>query len=281
MPRSDFPQAAGRARATRLGFDGRVEEIERAVPIEAAVGIVFAPTPYAVMMASPVDLDDFAYGFSLTEGVIERASDIRSVEVESDARGFRVNIALASDKLRAHLSRARNLAGRTGCGVCGIEDIDQLPFARPRAGENQPLSLAAARRAVLGLDARLPLGDLTRATHAAAWCDNAGDIVLVREDVGRHNALDKLIGALMRANADPANGFVVVTSRCSFEMVEKTAAFGARAIVAISAPTSLAIARAQAHGVALLAIARRDGATLFTGAAGVDNDLTVEEARSA
>ena len=281
MPRSDFSQAAGRARATRLGFDGRVEDIERAVPIEAAVGIVFAPTPYAVMMASPVDLEDFAYGFSLTEGVVERASDIRSVEVESDARGFRVNIALASDKLRAHLSRARNLAGRTGCGVCGIEDIDQLPFARPRAGENQPLSLAAARRAVLGLDARLPLGDLTRATHAAAWCDNAGDIVLVREDVGRHNALDKLIGALMRANADPANGFVVVTSRCSFEMVEKTAAFGAHAIVAISAPTSLAIARAQAHGVALLAIARRDGATLFTGAAGVDNDLTVEEARSA
>ncbi len=270
------------ASAARLPFDGsRGERLERALPIEAPVGIVYAPTPYAVMMASPIDLEDFAYGFSLTEGVIAHARDIRAVEIEHEPRGYRLIVTLASDKLRTHMARARNLAGRTGCGVCGIEDIGALPFApsRPRVG--RPLSVSAARRAILALDSRLPIGDLTRATHAAVWCDDGGEILFVREDVGRHNALDKLIGALMRADVDPAHGFVVITSRCSFEMVEKTAAFGARAIVAVSAPTSLALERARAHDMTLIAVARRDGALLFTDETGVDNDLMIEGARSA
>jgi len=131
---------------------------------------------------------------------------------------------------------------------------------------------------LMALDSHLPLGDLTRATHGAAWCGPDGDILFAREDVGRHNALDKLIGALLRDGVKPADGFALITSRCSFEMVEKVAAFGARAIVAISAPTSLAIERATALGVALLAVARRDGAQLFTDRAGVHCDLTFEGA---
>lgn len=276
MPPNEKTPAAIHAHAIALPFDGAARAVQRAVPVEAPVGVIYAPTPYAVMMASPCDLEDFAWGFSLTEGVISRAEDIRSVSVDEDPRGIRLTITLASDRLRTHLARARNLAGRTGCGVCGVEDIEHLPLARSKVREGAPLKLSAVRRAIFALDDRLPVGALTRATHAAAWCDDNGGVGLVREDVGRHNALDKLIGALLRANVDPATGFVVVTSRCSFEMVEKTAAFGARAIVAVSAPTSLAIDRAQALGVALVAIARRDGAMLFTNSAGLDNDLAPE-----
>ncbi len=279
MPRSDgLSKATSLAPAVKLGFDGRVDAIHRALPVEAAVGIIYAPTPYAVMMASPVDLEDFVYGFSLTEGVITNAGDIRAVAIVNDPKGFKVSVTLAPDRLRTHLARGRNLAGRTGCGVCGIEDIDQLPFAPPRPRHSQRLSLRAAKRAIHNLDAHLPLGDATRATHAAAWCDKDGDIKTVREDVGRHNALDKLIGALLRSGADPAQGFIVITSRCSFEMVEKAAAFGVAALVSISAPTSLALERAHAHGMTLLAIARADGAMLFTDAAGVAQDLLLEGA---
>ena len=282
MPPNDVARAILPARATRLSFSGvEPSVIERDLPVETPIAIVYAPTPYAVMMASPMDIEDFAYGFSLTEGVIESAADIRAIDVAPDQGGLKLTITLASDRLKAHLARARNIAGRTGCGVCGVEDINQLPFARvkPRAGK--PLSIAAARRAVRALDAMTPLGDLTRATHAAAWCDEAGDILFVREDVGRHNALDKLIGALMRGGVDTARGFVMVTSRCSFEMVEKAAALGARAIVAISAPTSLAVERARAHGMTMLAVARADGALLFTEGDGVEHDLTLEGAQGA
>ena len=278
---SDATKAAIKTHATRISFAGEVAAVERALPIEVAVGIVYAPTPYAVMMASPIDLEDFAYGFSLTEGVIDSAHDIRSVEVEREDRGYRLIITLGADKLRAQFARTRNMSGRTGCGVCGIEDINALPFAPQRPRRGAPLALSAARRAIHSLDGRLPLGDLTRATHAAAWCDHTGAILHIREDVGRHNALDKLIGALMRSGVDAASGFIVITSRCSFEMVEKTAAFGARAIVAVSAPTSLALERAQTHGMTLLAVARADGALLFTDETGVENDLNFAGARSA
>jgi FdhD protein len=282
MPPNDVARAILPARATCLSFSGAAPQgVERALPVETPVAIVYAPTPYAVMMASPMDIEDFAYGFSLTEGVIETAADIRAIDVAPDERGLRLTITLASDRLKAHLARARNMAGRTGCGVCGVEDLDHLPFAPVVPRDCPPLSMAAARRAVRALDAMTPLGDLTRATHAAAWCDEAGEILFVREDVGRHNALDKLIGALMRGGVDPARGFVLVTSRCSFEMVEKTAALGARAIVAISAPTSLAVERARAHGMTMLAIARADGALLFTEGADVEHDLTLEGAPSA
>jgi FdhD protein len=228
------------------------------------VNIVFAPVPYAVMMLTPADVEDFVVGFSRTEGIIARAEDIREMRIEQVPGGLRVEVTLVSDKLQTHLARTRNMSGRTGCGVCGIEDMAALPYAAPAGTARVNLQLSAVRKAMAALSARQDLNRLTRAVHAAAWCSLAGDIVTIREDVGRHNALDKLIGALMRNGIDPASGFVAITSRCSFEMVEKCAAFGASAIVAVSAPTSLAIERAAQHDMLLLAIARDDGAMCFT-----------------
>ncbi len=245
------------------GDDARL--IERATPVETPVNIVYAPVPFAVMMATPADLEDFAVGFSITEGIIDAMSDIRSVEIEAVSDGLRAVVTLSSERMQRHLARARNIAGRTGCGVCGIDDLKSLPLARSPSGPEITLDMAAVGAALTSLESRQPLNDLTHAVHAAAWCNLAGAAILVREDVGRHNALDKLIGALARGGHSPADGFVLITSRCSFEMVEKAAVFGARAIVAISAPTSLAIDRARLHGMTLIAIARRDGAMVFSG----------------
>ena len=264
MPRNEDMQAAERVAATSFTYDGPASAIARAVPVETPVSIVFSPVPYAVMMLSPQDVEDFVVGFSLTEGIIERANDIREMRVEAEGRGLRVDVTLASEKLQHHLARTRNLSGRTGCGVCGIADMASLPFASKSTTARVSLQLGAVRRAMREMTTRQELNRLTRAVHAAAWCSLAGDVLVVREDVGRHNALDKLIGALLHGAFDPASGFVAITSRCSFEMVEKAAAFGASAVIAVSAPTSLAIERAEQHDMLLLAVARDDGALCFT-----------------
>jgi len=230
---------------------------------EVPVNIVYATLPHAVMMATPADLEDFALGFSLTEGVIATAAEIRGIAITPAPRGIVVNIDLLPPALHRHMARRRTLAGRTGCGICGIESLDQLPEAHPVA-PGPAIPPAAIGRALHALEDAQPLHRATRAVHAAAWCTPAGTLVLVREDVGRHNALDKLIGACLRASHNPRTGFVLLTSRCSFEMVEKAAAFGATTVVAISAPTALAIDRALALGITLVAIARPDGALRFT-----------------
>ena len=233
----------------------------RAVAIEAPVQFVIGGAPHAVMMATPLDLEDFAYGFLMTEGIAERREDIRAIGVEAVRDGWRIDVALAGEKLKTHLARKRAMSGRTGCGLCGVEDFAQIPS--PNAVAPLSLERAAVGAALAGLDKRQPLNALTHAVHAAAWCALDGRIVLVREDVGRHNALDKAIGALWRDGADPREGFFLITSRCSFEMVVKTAIFGAGALVAVSAPTSLALEKAQALGVTLLAVARPDFALSF------------------
>ena len=237
----------------------------RALAVETPVNLVYGSVPYAVMMTTPADLEDFAYGFSLTEGIVEAADEIRGVALESGADGLRLLVDLAPGRLREHLARKRALSGRTGCGVCGIEDLASLPVADMREAPAIRVTVAAVERALSALSDAQVLNHETRAVHAAAWVDLDGTLVAVREDVGRHNALDKLIGALMRAGRDPATGFVVITSRCSFEMVEKAARLGAAVIVAISAPTSLALARAREHDMTLCAIARSDTLTVFCG----------------
>jgi FdhD protein len=233
--------------------------------VETPINILFGGVPFAVMIATPADLEDFAAGFALTEGIVERMSQIRAIEVERADAGLRINIALTAERMTAHLARGRVLSGRTGCGLCGIQDLEQLPAPRKRPDGARPIEPAAVGAALRALDARQPLNAQTRAVHGAAWCDRSGAILVAREDVGRHNALDKLIGALVRSGIAADDGFVAITSRCSFEMVAKAAAFGASTLVALSAPTSLAIERAQACGLTLIAVARPDHATIFTG----------------
>lgn len=262
-----LPPSAVRVPMQVVAYTGSAPRPDmRALAVEAPINLVYGSVPHAVMMATPADLDDFAYGFSLTEGIVESAEEIRATRVEAGPDGLRLHVELAPGRLREHLARKRAISGRTGCGVCGIEDLAQLPLAQRRDAPDIRVSLPAIARALAGLDAAQVLGAETRAVHAAAWSRLDGTLAAVREDVGRHNALDKLIGALMRSGTDPGGGFLVITSRCSFEMVEKAARLGAGIVVAISAPTSLALDRARAHGMTLCAIARADTVTVFTGA---------------
>jgi FdhD protein len=237
--------------------------LTRAIAIEAPVQIVIGAVPFAVMMATPHDLEDFAYGFALSEGIAGRIDDIRGLEIERTKDGWRIAIALTGETLQAHLSRKRAMSGRTGCGLCGLDDISQMPSPRRVLVSGPSIEPAAIGAAVAELERRQPLNQLTRAVHGAAWCARDGRIMLAREDVGRHNALDKAIGALWRAGVGAQDGFFVITSRCSFEMVAKAAIFGASTLVSLSAPTSLALERARDFNVALIAIARADKALSF------------------
>lgn len=252
-----------RAFSYDLGANG--PELTRAVAVEAPVQIAIGGAPFAVMMATPRDLEDFAYGFVLTEQIAASLDDIRAIEIERVEDGWKLKIALSSERLQAHLARGRAMTGRTGCGLCGIEDFSQMPSPRPPLHPQASIAPAAIRAALSELEARQPLNQATRAVHAAAWCGRDGKIVFAREDVGRHNALDKTIGALARAAVTPDSGFFVITSRCSFEMVAKAAIFGARTLVSVSAPTSFALEQAQRFGVRLIAVARRDQALCFEG----------------
>src|ERR1700727_3025240 len=240
-------------------------ELTRAVAVEAPVQIVIGGAPFAVMMATPNDLEDFAYGFALTEQIANSVADIRGAEVEQVEDGWKLKIAISGERLQAHLARGRAMSGRTGCGLCGIEDFSQMPSPRPPLHSPAPIAPEAIRAALSELEAQQPLNQATRAVHGAAWCGRDGKIVLVREDVGRHNALEKTMGALARAGVAPNSGFFVITSRCSFEMVAKAAIFGAGTLVSVSAPTSLALERAQRFGVRLIAVARSDQALCFDG----------------
>jgi FdhD protein len=270
MPRNNPPaqppaSAAVTAEPLRFGA-ARDDAREIEVAVETPISIVYGNMPYAVMMASPSDLEDFITGFSLTEGIVRGADEIRGIAVEPKEDGVIVTVELAPGRFREHLARRRNLSGRTSCGLCGVETIEEIPMADAATRASRAVSAAAIEAALAALDKHQPLNQLTRAVHGTAWCDASGAILAVREDVGRHNALDKLIGARLRAGADANEGFLLVTSRASFEMVEKAAIFGAGTLVAISAPTSLAIERARHLGLTLAAVARRDGCIVFTGA---------------
>ncbi len=275
MPRNE-PLSAGLLPASRLTRARKIDAAsglslpsQRAIAMEIPVSFVYGDAPYAVMMASPGDAEDFAYGFSLTEGLVRSAEEIRRVNVTPQAHGLTLEIELAPGRFREHLARRRAMTGRTSCGLCGVETVEQLPQAE-RLDRAAPIAPKALFAALANLEKSQKLNAATHAVHAAAFCSRDGALVALREDVGRHNALDKLIGALLRENASPREGFVVVTSRASFEMVEKTAIFGATTLVAISAPTSLAIERAEKLGLTLAAIARADGVMVFAGALAPD-----------
>ncbi|MFI4965982.1 MAG: formate dehydrogenase accessory sulfurtransferase FdhD [Caulobacterales bacterium] len=244
--------------------DGLAAAAERAVPEETPVAIVHDASTYAVMMATPADLEDFAIGFSLTEGVIASATEVRSMEVAASPLGVEARLWLSPDRARALVSRRRTMAGPSGCGLCGVESLEAARHTTARTPHPlPPLGAADIAAAMAALEPAQTLGRETRAVHAAAlWTPDRG-LVMVREDVGRHNAVDKLAGGLARAGVAAA-GVLLLTSRVSVELVQKAAAIGAPVIAAVSAPTALAIRTAEAAGVTLIAVVRRDGFEVFT-----------------
>ncbi|EJL37619.1 formate dehydrogenase family accessory protein FdhD [Caulobacter sp. AP07] len=262
---SKYP--ASRRSAVQWRSAAPLESIARETPDEVAVGLSFDGRPHTVLMATPADLRDLAVGFTITEAVAAQA-DILDVEVRETELGWLADVRLRPGAIQRK-ARPRTLEGRSSCGLCGVQRLADAVRPLPTVGQGARVSHQAIQRAVDALDDAQALGRLTRATHAAAFATADGALVLVREDVGRHNALDKLAGAMAGADADaPAfdaqAGFVLVTSRCSFEMVEKTARMGCSMLVAVSAPTDLAIQRAETAGVTLVALARSDGHTVFT-----------------
>lgn len=253
--------------AWRLAVRGcSVEEGRREVAEEAAVALVHNGVTHAVLMATPADLEDLAVGFALTEGVIGSADEVEEVEVVARADGLEVRMLLPPGRAEALAKRRRALTGPTGCGLCGVESLAAAAVPPPRVGAGGRFAAAEVGAAVAALRSVQPLGDATRAVHAAAFWTRAEGVVLGREDVGRHNALDKLAGALARTGRDASDGVVALTSRVSVEMVQKAAAIGAPVLAAVSAPTALAIRTAEAAGMTLVAVARDDGFELFTGA---------------
>jgi FdhD protein len=244
----------------RLG----VSEGLRAVPEETALAITYNGGTYAVMMGSPDNLRDFAIGFSLSEGVVSSPEEIESFEAVDFDDGIELRMWLAADKAESISARRRQIAGPTGCGLCGIDSISEA--VKP-AAVVAPGGSFSFDQIMAAMDALAPLQKLniqTRAVHAAAFWTPDDGIVALREDVGRHNALDKLAGALAQAKVDAGQGMVLLTSRVSVEMVQKTAAVGAPLLVSVSAPTALAIRIAEAAGITLAAIARSDGFEVFT-----------------
>ena len=230
---------------------------------EMPVALVFNGISHAVMMATPLHLEDFALGFALSEGLIDQASQLYGVEVIEQAQGIELHIDIASQCEARLKERKRSMAGRTGCGLCGTDSLDQVKLSLPQAPEVH-VDIQAMQRAHAGLSALQPLKLQTGATHAAAWSDAHGVIHIVREDVGRHNALDKLIGAMSKAGVDATQGFVCITSRASFEMVQKTLKSGAGALTAVSAPTRLAVDIAQSHKLLLAGQVRGDTFTAYS-----------------
>jgi FdhD protein len=241
---------------------------ERDLAEETAVAIIYNELPYAVMMASPLDFDDFAIGFTLTEGLAADLGEINSCAAVMHELGIEMRLVLARPALERVLQRRRRVAGYTGCGVCGLESLEQVmrPLPAPGASQETPakISASALRAAFAGLEARQHLNNKTRAVHAAAFWSPETGLGPVREDVGRHNALDKLAGALALKHQHPGQGAILLTSRISIELVQKAAMCGATLLAAISAPTALAVRVAEQAGITLAAIVRDDGFEVFT-----------------
>ena len=238
------------------------ERGERAVPEEVAVALTYNRTTHAVMMATPSDLEDFAAGFSRAEGIIDHADQIEELDVVPAPLGIELRMWIAPERMTALDRRRRHIAGPTGCGLCGMDSLADAMREPPRVAEGGAWTAAQVAEAVASLQPAQALNHQTRAVHAAGfWRDG---LLAVREDVGRHNALDKLTGALLRRGEDPADGILLLTSRVSVELIQKAAGAGIRLLAAVSVPTALAIRVADAAGITLVAVARNDGFEVFT-----------------
>ena len=246
--------------------DGTRRAISRGWVPEAPVALEFNGLSYAVMMASPQDLEDFATGFALTEGLAGSADEITDIAVAEVDQGWIVRATLSGLGIDKLTDRVRTRVAESSCGLCGIENLEAVARPLPPVATHAAIEPQAIFAALAALPAHQPLTRATGAAHAAAWVSPEGAIGLVREDVGRHNALDKLVGALARARQPLAPGYLLSTARCSFEIVEKAVRAGATTLVCVSLPTSLAVERAQVAGLSLWALARDDSVLLVNDA---------------
>jgi FdhD protein len=256
----DAVRIAGR----RVWRDGTFTEGSRRVPEETALALTYNGGTYAVMMGTPQDLADFAIGFSLNEGVITSVDEIVSLDIVEHDDGVELRMWLAPELAERISARRRQIAGPTGCGLCGIDSIAEAIRPTAIVPKGRSFSSQEIMTALAGVEPLQKINHETRAVHAAAFWTPARGIVALREDVGRHNALDKLAGHLAQSRTDASEGLVVLTSRVSVEMVQKAASIGVPVIVAVSAPTALAIRMAESAGITLVAIARGDGFEVFT-----------------
>lgn len=231
---------------------------------EVPVALEYNGVSHAVMLATPADLEDFAVGFSRTEGIVDDIAQIYAIETTQSAQGTTLSLQIAASCLHRLKAQRRNLAGRTGCGLCGTESLAHALRSPRVLAATTSFEAAAVSRALGDLRQRQALLGATGATHAAAWCTAHGAIALVREDVGRHNALDKLVGALLRARTPADQGFILISSRASYEMVQKAATAGVTVLAAVSGVTALAIDVARAAGVALLGFARGEDLCIYS-----------------
>ena len=262
---ADHGRAAEEIDVLRLGLGTPGDsDTLRAVPVEAPIAIEVGGIGYAVMMATPTDIEDYITGFALSEGLISRPDDIGGLVISEVEGGFVARLTLPPEGMQKAIARARNRVGESSCGLCGMDNIAEVLRPLPLLTAQFRTTRAAIAGALAALAHHQPLGRQTGAVHAAAFCLPDGSIVAVREDVGRHNALDKLLGALARSGRDPASGFILLSARCSYELVEKTVRAGCPMLVTISAPTSLAAERARQAGLALVTLARPDAALVDT-----------------
>ncbi len=245
-----------------LHRDGKTTPKDWMIAEEVPVALSYNGGSTVVMMATPADLEDFAIGFTLSEDMLGDINDIQSIKIEPQPNGFEVKIDVDPRKLARRALRKRAIEGRSGCGLCGVESLADAMRMRHKISPAFEIDVEAIDRAFKALKAHQPMNRMNHSVHAAAWCLPDGTIIETREDVGRHNALDKLIGALLRAGRHPAEGFVVMSSRCSFELVQKCAISGIACLATISAPTSLALSMAAAAGMRLASLSP-DGILLF------------------
>lgn len=250
----------------RGGIQGAPSHDWDIIAEEIPVAMVYNGVSHAVMMATPSNLEDFALGFSLSEGILQRPDQLFTIAVQPQAEGIAINMHIVGDCFVRLKEQRRNMAGRTGCGLCGTESLAHVVRAIPSVIPQALPADEVIQRALRNLKKHQPLQLQTGATHGAAWCDASGEIVLAREDVGRHNALDKLIGARIREQDNQAftDGFVLISSRASFEMVQKSASVGISSLVAVSAPTALAIREARNSGMNLIGFARTGRHVIYT-----------------
>jgi FdhD protein len=257
-----IPQGASQIPVLRWR-DGASHAVDDWVCDEVPVALEFNGISHAVMLATPCDLEDFALGFGLSEGIFESACELYGCEVVVGGSGITVRMDVSARSFAGLKQRRRTLAGRTGCGVCGTESLAEVLRPVPVVSSRMQVHAQAIVCAMRSMKDGQMLNALTGSTHAAAWCDLNGDIHMLREDVGRHNALDKLVGAVARARLDVEKGFIAITSRASIEMVQKAAMAGAGLLVAVSAPTQLAVTTAQQAGLGLVGLVRQDGWVIY------------------